>query len=118
VQVLLSATPPATLGLVNDWGLTAVALAQVKGNTEARDALIAAGGTVAGLHTFYPLHVAAVNGDAGDPWCSSGTTGSCACIHITPEAHRLTPVNPALISLAVTKCVACDVRHHPQWLPS
>ena len=65
-QVLLSANPPASLGLVNDWGLTAAALAEVKGHKEPRDVLIAAGGTVAGLHTFYPLHAAAISNDAGD----------------------------------------------------
>jgi hypothetical protein len=65
-QVLLGADPPASLGLVNDWGLTAVALAAVKGHSEPRDALIAAGGTAAGLHTFYPLHAAAITGDAGE----------------------------------------------------
>ena len=65
-QVLLGADPPASLGLVNDWGLTAAALAEVKGHKEARDVLVAAGGTVAGLHTFYPLHAAAIKSDAGD----------------------------------------------------
>ena len=105
VQVLLAADPPASLGLVNDWGLTAVALAEVKGHSEARDALLAAGGTVAGLHTFYPLHAAAIAGDAGDhPVLCTISTGAIIAHGLGTRHIELSTGRPQRASGSLVQC--------------
>eukprot|EP00898_Chlorokybus_atmophyticus_P001881 jgi/Chlat1/2694/Chrsp180S02868 len=91
--LVISGAPTRT---INHWNLTPVGLAHVRGQTAVRDAILAAGGTMAsGMHkSFYPLHLAAIEGtpsdvhkllvDGADIW--STDYFGCTALHMAAHA--------------------------------